>query len=106
MISQGGRIDAAEAGAVVTQCIESGSSLLLLDSAALPTEFYDLRNGVRGVIVQRAAQYGIRLAVVIADVEIRSDSFQAFAREANRGGCLHVARNRANAIRWLESGGV
>lgn len=106
MYFEGGWVDASRPAEIVTECIESGSGLLLLDSPALPSEFYDLSTGVLGVIVQRATQYGIRLAAVVAEVETRSDSFQAFVEEANRGGHLHFARSRAEAIRWLETGSV
>jgi len=101
---EGSRVDAAEPAGIVTDCIESGTSSLLLDSPALPREFYDLRTRVLGTIVQRATQYRIRLAVVVPDVDTRSDPFQAFVREANRGEQLFFARSRGEAIRWLESG--
>ncbi len=105
MIFEGHPINTAAPGGVVTACIENGADRLLLDSSALPPEFYDLSTGVLGVIVQRAMQYDILLAAVVTDLETRSDSFQKFVREANLGGRLHFAGSRNEATLWLQDVG-
>jgi uncharacterized protein len=99
---EGKHVDPGNPAAIVTDCIESGAESLLLDTAALPPEFYDLSTGVLGTIVQRAVQYGIRLAAVVPDIDTRSDPLQAFVREANRGVHICFARSRDDAIRWLD----
>ncbi|MFJ5231689.1 DUF4180 domain-containing protein [Kitasatospora sp. NPDC088391] len=56
----------------------------------LGAEFFRLRSGVAGAVVQKFAQYRSGLAVVgdiAAHVE-RSDALRDFVRESNRGGQL------------------
>jgi hypothetical protein len=53
----------------------------------LDPEFFDLRSGVAGEIVQRCANYRLRLAVVgeLPAAARASRAFSAFALEGNRG---------------------
>ena len=88
--------------AVVTACIEHGSYTLLLDSTALPQEFFDLSTGVTGALVQRLSLYGIRMAGVVPDPSVHSRAFQDFVREANTGRQFRFFRTRAEALAWLD----
>ena len=51
-IFEGARVDPNNPGLLVADCIESGTRSLLLDSDALPPEFFDLSTGVLGAAVQ------------------------------------------------------
>lgn len=89
--------------AIVTACIESGASSLLLDEGALTPEFFDLSTGVAGELLHGLSLYGIAMAAVIADPRVYSESFQAFVREANRGRQIRFPPDRDAAIAWLET---
>jgi Domain of unknown function (DUF4180) len=56
--------------------------------ARLAPEFFSLRTGVAGAVVQKFATYRLRLAVVgdIAAHVAASTALRDFVREANRGG--------------------
>ena len=86
----------------VAACFERGAQALLLDRSALPPAFFDLRTGVAGELVQKLAQYGIRLACVVPDLGAQPERFQEFAREANRGGRARFCGTREEALGWLE----
>jgi hypothetical protein len=102
-IFEGARIDPEHPDHIVTACIESGARRLLLDSAALPPEFFDLSSGVLGALVHRLSLYGIRMAVVVKNLDTHSMSFQAFVREANSGQQFCFASTREVAVQWLSN---
>ena len=90
--------------AIFSDCIESGSSSLLLDENALPAEFFDLSTGLAGELLHKLTTYRVRLAGVVPDVGAHSTRFQEFAREANKGQQHRFFSDRQSAIEWLEAG--
>ncbi|HEX8385839.1 MAG TPA: DUF4180 domain-containing protein [Rubricoccaceae bacterium] len=88
---------------VVATCFEQGTGALLMDRSALPPEFFDLRTGVTGELVQKLGQYDVRLACVVPDLSAQPERFQEFAREANRGGRVRFFESRGAAVGWLEA---
>ena len=86
---------------VVAACIEDGHYALLLDSAELPRDFFNLSSGLIGDLVRRLTLYGIRMAAVVPDPTVHSRPFQDFDREANRGTQLKFVRSREEAVAWL-----
>ena len=92
-----------EPAAVLARCIESGARAILLDENALPAEFFDLRTGLAGELLQRLTTYRIRLACVVPDASVHPTHFQEFVREANRGVQFRFVTTREAAIEWLES---
>jgi len=92
-----------EPAAVLARCIEDGARAILLDEAALPAEFFDLRTGLAGELLQKLTPYRIRLACVVPDARVHPTHFQDFLREANRGVQFRFLTTREAAIDWLES---
>lgn len=86
---------------LVGACLEHRAGALLLDEGALPPAFFDLSSGMAGELVQRVVNYGLRMAVVVPEPGIHSDSFQDFAREARPSGQFCFFRTRAEAVEWL-----
>lgn len=91
---------------VVTGCIESGARAVLLGEGVPPPELFDLSSGVAGELLHGLTKYDVRLAVVVPDVGAHSESFQDFAREANRGRSYRFFATRAEAVEWLEGTGT
>lgn len=89
----------------VIGCIERGAPALLFGGGALPGAFFDLSSGVAGELVQKLANYGIRMAGVVPDLAAHSRRFQEFAEEANRGRQIHFAPTREAAVAWLAGSG-
>jgi hypothetical protein len=88
---------------IFRDCIENGAASLLLDSPALPAEFFDLSNGLAGELLHKLSVYHMRMAAVIPDLTVHAASFQAFVSEANRGEQFRFFSTRREAIDWLES---
>ena len=89
--------------AAVIRCIEHGTRALLFDTGALPPAFFDLSSGVAGEVVQKLANYHVRMAGVVPDLELHSPRFREFAREANKGRQFRFFATRQEAIAWLEA---
>lgn len=85
----------------VAACFEQSTRALLLDRPALPPEFFDLRTGLTGELVQKLTQYGIRLACVVPDLSAQPERFQEFAREASRGERIRFFASKTDALAWL-----
>ncbi|MFD0562560.1 DUF4180 domain-containing protein [Kitasatospora saccharophila] len=64
-----------------------GASWVVLPVERLDPEFFRLRSGVAGAVVQKFAQYRMGLAVVgdVAERVAASDALRDFVRESNRG---------------------
>ncbi len=92
-----------EPAALVVGCIENGVRSILLDQPAVAREFFDLSTGLAGELLQKLANYRIRLAVVLPDPSIHSLRFREFAREANKGNQCHFFGTRGEAIDRLEA---
>jgi hypothetical protein len=89
--------------AVAIACIEHGSRGLLMDEAAVPAEFFDLSSGLAGDLLHHLGKYAMRLAAVVPDPTVHSESFQAFVLESNRGGRFRFFSTRGEAVAWLQA---
>ena len=73
--------------AIAAAHYEHGADFLVLPVDKLPADFFRLKSGIAGAIVQKFVDYHMRLAVM-GDVEEHaagSTSFRDWVREANRG---------------------
>ena len=62
-----------------------------------------LSTGVAGELLQKLANYPLRMAAVVPDPSLYSRRFQVLAREASTGTMFRFFRTRQQAIGWLES---
>jgi hypothetical protein len=76
--------DSAE---LLSSAWEHHASLVAVPAQRLDEEFFDLKTGVAGSLVQKFVNYGMRLAVtgeIAAHLEA-SRAFRDFVKECNRG---------------------
>jgi hypothetical protein len=95
--------ECATARDVLVRCIEASANRALLEADALPQAFFDLSSGAAGELVQGLMNYGIRMAAIVPDMAPYSASFQAFARETNRGHHFRFFESRSSAAAWLDT---
>ncbi len=81
--------------------IENGTSLLVLRDSNLDPAFYDLKTGLAGEILQKVADYAVRLAIVGPIEGLGSKRFQELARECNSGTSVRFAPSKNDALAWL-----
>ena len=69
------------------EAFSSGATTVAIPVGRLDPQFFDLRSGVAGDLVQLFVNYRMRLAIVgdLPTAAMASRSFQAFMHEANRG---------------------
>ncbi len=78
------------------------SSRLMLHAASLPEEFFDLKTGLAGAVLQKLVQYLVKTAAVIPTERVGNGRFHEMALEANRGNRMfHIFDNREQAETWL-----
>lgn len=75
-----------------------GARRVILYVRNLSPEFFDLRTGLVGEIVQKFANYRVKLAVVGEFAKFDSRSLHAFIVESNRGDLAFFVPDRETAI--------
>jgi hypothetical protein len=79
----------------------SGSSAVIIYSDSFSHEFYDLRSGVAGEILQKFSNYRIRLAIVGDFSHLTGKSWRDFIRESNRGMAISFLPTLEEALSVL-----
>jgi len=82
-------------------CYEHDTNRILLYAANLPDGFCDLSTGIAGQILQKCAQYQVRLAIVIPPETKQTDTFRHMVQELNQTHEAHIAENDQDAVDWL-----
>jgi hypothetical protein len=82
--------------------VASGSDALLVEAHHFPPDFFDLKTGFAGELLQKLENYGIRVAAVFPTDDGYSPRFREFLSEARqRGSSFRAFSARADAERWL-----
>lgn len=82
---------------------EHGTPLILLHRAALTEAFFDLRSGTAGTVLQKLANYHLRVAALIPDRDAHGPRFTELAGELDRGRAFGLFRTHDDAVNWLLS---
>ena len=71
---------------LIGEALQEGSKLVLIPMERLDENFFHLKTGLAGQIVQKFVTYRIRLVILgdISQYEAQSKSFKDFVYEANR----------------------
>jgi hypothetical protein len=81
--------------------MEHESNLFMLDDFNFVPEFYDLKTGLAGEVLQKLSNYSARLAIVGTFDIVTSVRFRELMAESNKGSEVHFAQSRDEAITWL-----
>ncbi|NLN46147.1 MAG: DUF4180 domain-containing protein [Clostridiaceae bacterium] len=87
----------------IALCWEHDTTRLLVYDVALGADFFTLKTGVAGAILQKMVNYGIRFALVTGDTPRGTSHFREMEREANDGPHFRLFRDVASAEAWLLS---
>jgi hypothetical protein len=82
--------DADGARRLIEEAMEHRASLIAVPVARLDPSFFELRSGLAGELLQKAANYGFKFAVVgdISSYVAASDALRDFVIECNRGNSI------------------
>jgi DNA-binding PadR family transcriptional regulator len=84
-------------------CFENDMHLLMLHSEVLTDDFFKLKTGLAGQILQKLINYQIKTVLVLANEEKVKGKFKDLMTEVNRGNDYRVFGNRIDAEAWLLS---
>lgn len=86
---------------LLSACYEAGTDRVLVEARALPPDFFALHTRFAGELLQKLANYHVRLAGVFPDESAYSERFGELLREARRGAGFRSFDSRGAAERWL-----
>lgn len=89
---------------LIGEALHRGAELVVVPASRLPDEFFTLRTGQAGEIVQKFVNYRLRLVVVgdLSDRVAVSPTLRAFVNEANRGRQTWFVTDAADLDRRLQ----
>lgn len=76
---------------------------LVLPKSALAEDFFRLRTGLAGEILQKFINYYMKLAIIGDFSGYTSEALRDFIRESNRGKDIFFAATRKEALALLQS---
>jgi PadR family transcriptional regulator, regulatory protein AphA len=82
-------------------CSDIDSNRILLDEGHLPPDFFDLKTGLAGAILQKFANYYVKAAIVVNLEGIASPRFRELIYECNKGDQVRFFDGRVQAEEWL-----
>ena len=94
--------DASEAMDVVGNASYSGASAVIVKTDQLSSNFFDLKTGLAGEILQKFSNYRLRLAIVGELDLTKSSSLRDFVYECNKVGNVIFTSTEAEAIELLK----
>lgn len=81
-------------------CGEHAATGVLLYPKNLPADFFDLKSGQLGMILQKFVNYHLKVALFLSP-EFVAGRFKEFAAESNRGSHFRTFYNYTGAAEWL-----
>lgn len=86
---------------LVAACLENRTDRLMVHAASLVEDFYHLKTGLAGSILQKFNTYQIRCAMILTPQLVHQGHFYDMVIEANRGSQFHVFYDQQLAEQWL-----
>ena len=78
-----------------------GFDKIVIHEKNITPEFFDLKTGIAGEILQKFSTYRVRLAIVGDFAKYTSKSLRDFMYESNKGRHICFVANTADAIQML-----
>ncbi len=88
---------------IATVHYEKGSSSIVLNKSAVSEDFFNLKTGLAGEILQKFVTYHVRLAIVGDFTIYKSKSLKDFIYESNKGKHIFFLSDKEQAVDKLSS---
>ncbi|HHU50481.1 MAG TPA: DUF4180 domain-containing protein [Firmicutes bacterium] len=86
---------------LISACFEYDTNFLLIQAQALVDDFFKLRTGLAGSVLQKFINYNIKVAVVMTDQQEVKGKFKEFITETNKGNSFRVFSSKEEAENWF-----
>lgn len=102
VISEGNIINKTEDGLdLLGNLYYQGFDKIIIYEKSIIPDFFDLKNGIAGEILQKFSNYRVRLAIVGDFAKYKTKSLSDFMYESNKGRHINFVSSRAEAITIL-----
>lgn len=89
--------NAQDALDLMVNCGYQGARKIIIHGKNLIPDFFDLKTGIAGEILQKFSTYDVQLAIVGDFLKYPGQSLQAFIHESNRIGRINFVNSVAEA---------
>jgi hypothetical protein len=86
---------------LMEEMFPTGAHKIILHRENLAPEFFDLRTGLAGAVLQKFMNYQIRVAIIGDFSQVTSKSLSAFIYESNRGSSVAFVPSLDAALQKL-----
>lgn len=88
---------------IIATCMENNANMAIVKEKAFSKDFFNLRTGLAGMILQKFINYQIKVASIIENEDKFNDRFKEMVLEANKGNDFRVFKTITEAENWLVS---
>lgn len=78
---------------VMGDCAWNGAEIMIIQESHLAPEFFDLKSGLAGEILQKFSNFRMKLGIIGDFSKYESSSLRDFMRESNRSGTIFFVSN-------------
>lgn len=86
---------------LIALCFEYGVNIMIINDKVLSDDFFNLKTGIAGAVVQKFINYSIKSGIVISDEQTFNERFKEFALETNKGNNFRIFYNSSDAEKWI-----
>lgn len=86
---------------LIGACFENNTNLLMFHDEALSEDFFKIRTGLAGKVLQKFADYHVKVAVIITNEQKIKGKFKEVLAESNKGNDFRTFSNIEEAENWL-----
>lgn len=88
---------------LIAACFENDTNLLVLHAETLSDDFFNLRTGLAGEMLQKFMNYRVKAALILTNEQVVKGRFKELLSEANKGNDFRVFGSTGEAEEWLLS---
>jgi len=86
---------------IMMNCLYNGADVLIMYEHNLHTDFFDLKSGLAGEILQKFSTYQAKLAIVGDFSKYQSKSLRDFIYESNKIGRINFVASKEEALKSM-----
>jgi PadR family transcriptional regulator, regulatory protein AphA len=86
---------------LVAACFENDTNLLMLHEEMLTDDFFNLRTGIAGQVLQKFSNYHVKVAVILRSEQRIKGKFKELLAESNKGNAFKAFNSLSDAEEWL-----
>ena len=86
---------------IMADCYFNGTNRLVMRKENIAEDFFDLKTGIAGEILQKFSTYGASLAIIGDFNDVKSKSLRDFIYESNKTGRINFVASLEEAIESL-----